>query len=117
MPSVTPERPKRTIKTSGGHEVVLYDYITGREQRTLQEIFLRNVEVNRVTQSDGKPDAALSGFNVAAISEAQDTAFGILIVSLDGSEEAIVDRVLGLPAREYEEVVAVINDITDPKKK
>jgi hypothetical protein len=111
------ERATREIRTKGDHKVVFHDYITGREQRSIQEVFLRKVEISRVSQADGKTDAGVSGFSAAAIAEAQDLAFKLLIVSMDDSNENIVQRVLDLPAEEFDEVVAVINEITEPKKK
>lgn len=111
------ERATREFKTSGGHVLVLNDYITGREQRAIQEVFLKNVEISRLSQADGKTDAGMTGFNAGAISEAQDITFRYLIVSVDGATEDVVSRILDLPATEFDEVVGVVNEITDSKKK
>jgi hypothetical protein len=111
------DRPTRQIKTSGEHTVVLHDYITGREQRQIQEVFLKNVEINRLSQSNGKTDAGMSGFSAATVAEAQDLAFKLIIISMDGNSDDVVKRVLDLPAAEFEEIVAAVNEVTDPKKK
>lgn len=111
------DRPTREFRTSGGHQVVMHDYITGREQRQIQEVFLKNVEINRLSQSEGKTDAGMSGFSASVVAEAQDLAFNLIIVSLDGSDQDVVPRVLDLPATDYEEIVAAVNQVTDPKKK
>jgi hypothetical protein len=110
-------RPTREFKTSGGHVIVQYDYITGREQRAIQEVFLRNVEISRLSQADGKTDAGMTGFSAAVVSEAQDLSFKLLIVSMDGTNDDVVSRILDLPAIEFGEVVAAINEVTETKKK
>src|SRR4051812_22018197 len=102
------ERTTRTITTSGKHVVVMRDYVTGRELRQIQDVFFRGMEIKSATE--------VSGFKASAASEAQDVALGILLVSIDGSQEDVANKVLDLPAPEFEEIMAALNEITEPKK-
>lgn len=110
------DRPIRTITTAGGHKVVLNAYITGREQREIQEVFLRGVDLGKLAQGAGKP-ADVSGFSASSVSEAQDLTLKLLIVSFDDALDNLVNKVLDLPALEFEEVMAAVNEITETKKK
>src|SRR4051812_11402698 len=110
------ERSTQNLTTPNGHEVVLYDYITGREQRQIQEVFLSKMQI--------KAGAEVSGFNASAASEAQDVAISVIVSLLDGKREekaadgtvlTIVDRVLNLPAEDTQAIIEAINEITEPK--
>src|SRR4051812_42848329 len=103
------ERTTRTITTSGKHVVVMHDYVTGREMRQIQDIFFRTMEIKSATD--------ISGFKASSASEAQDMALSILLVSVDDSTDDLVEKVLDLPAPEFEEIIAAVNEITEPKKK
>src|SRR2546430_1301958 len=103
------ERTKKEITTSGGHVVVMRDYITGREMRQVQDVFLKKMEIKSATD--------ISSFNGSVASEAQDVALGIILVSFDGKTEGVVDAVLNLPAHETQEVLDAVNAVTEPKKK
>lgn len=100
------ERPTHELKTGGGHVVVLNDYITGAEHRRIRAHYgaaLRKPEAERdETQIDFEGD---------------NLAFEIAVVSLDGSSENIVSRILDLPLPDFKEIVSEVKELTQGKKK
>lgn len=95
------DRPTREFKTSGGHTLVLNEYITGAENWAIRQIY-----INGQRKDEG-----------ATALQAERKAYEIVIVSVDGKNENIADAVLALPLAEYSEVVAEITPITEGKKK
>lgn len=89
-------RETKEITTTGGHKVILLTYITGREAR---EINASRVEGD------------------TSFSKPTDVAFGIVIKSIDGSSENIVDQVLDLKLQDFTEVSEALAEVMDPKKK
>lgn len=106
------ERPTKEITTSGGHKVVLKEWITGREDRELVSILLRDIEMTQ----RGK-EQEFAGFKVGIAEEAENKAIELVVISVDGKTENIVDAVLDLPSADYDKIKAAINEITKPSKK
>lgn len=99
-----PSRPTREFKTSGGHTLVLNEYITGAENWNIRDIYIR---ARKSEDTDGPTTDRL----------AEGEAFKAVIVSLDNSTEDIVQRVFSLPLPDYQEVVAAVTPIVEGKKK
>jgi hypothetical protein len=97
------DRPEAEFKTSGGHTVVLRDYITGLEHRQIRSIYARAL----------KADADASQVEY----EADNLAIEIVVTSLDGGADNIVSRVLALPLIDFKEVIAQIGERIEGKKK
>lgn len=99
-------RETTTITTPhSNQQVVLNTYLTGREKRQLQNIFLQgnlqfNAESNNVT-----------GINYALVDKEQDLAWQLVIVSIDGSNEDIVNKVLDMRAGDYDFIVTHVNKV------
>ena len=111
MPN-TAQRETQLLETTTGHKVELHTYITGREKRAIESVFYRDVEM---TQTGA--EQTIKGFKGAALEEAQNAAITAVVVSVDGNTSNVLDRVLDLPAVDYQEVIAAINEITEGKKK
>lgn len=108
------ERETKSFTTPKGKTVVMYTYLTGRERRELQNIFLKDVEV-----SIGDAPQ-FNNFKATAVTEAQNFMLSTLIRSLDSNAEDCLNRVLDLPSSEYEFILAEVNKISeawDEKKK
>lgn len=96
-------KPTREFTTSGGHKLVLYEYITGAEYWQIKSIYAR---------------AAAKGADDAETTlQAEKTGFELAIASFDGSSEGIADKVLNLPVAEYREVYEQVLPIIEGKKK
>lgn len=99
------ERDTKTITTPNGTEVVLYTYITGREKRNINSAALgTNVQIS--------PDGSLSGVDGSMLNKRQDAAVSAVVVSVAGSNENVLERVLDLKAEDYDAVIAAVNDTT-----
>lgn len=93
------DRSTTSLKTSGGHTVVMFEYVTGNEAR----------EIKRVSEADGG--------GTEAMDKAQDHALKLIVQDLDGSTEKVVERIGELPLADYSEIVAAATDLLNPKKK
>jgi hypothetical protein len=101
-------RPTTTITTSGGHSVVLLQYIVAADQREITEIYIRAGE---------KKDAQAPA-DKRPMFEAEDKSLEIVIRELDGSKENIVGRIVNeLPTADYDEVINAVKEVISPKKK
>lgn len=98
-----------TFKTSLGAEIVHYTYITKFEEREITEIYLKSMD---------EKNAGIPSTNRAKF-QADDKAFQIVIVSLNGEtdKQKILDGILQMPTVEYNEISEVVGAIVEPKKK
>ena len=96
----------KTIKTSGGHEVVLKSYLTGREMNEVMKFALKGSVINELGKSE------LSGESLVSLEE---KALEFLAVSVDGNAENAFETICNLPASEYAEVAQVVYQIVDIK--
>lgn len=102
-------RETKTIVTpQGNHQVVVKSYITGREKRALQNALLSggtlqfNVETKKI-----------EGITGEIADKEKDTLMAMLIESIDGKTEGILDMVLDMRGADYEFIVNEINKINN----
>ena len=109
------ERETKVIKLNTGKEIKLYTYITGREARDIQGIFLKKMKIG----VDDGGQANVGNMDASAASEAQDKAIELLVIEYDGSNEKVVDRILDLPQEETNEILGLIDGVQNaiPAKK
>lgn len=113
MPTETiPQRPTKEIKTSGGHTIVINQWITGGDARDIRNVFIGEADVSFVGD---KPQ--VSGVKANVQAKAEDRAIQAVVVSVDGMNDDIVNRVLALTATDYDEVIQAVNEVTRPQKK
>jgi len=109
-------RQTKKFKTSDNKEIEIYTYITGGEARIITDIFLEGVSFE--LGEDGKPKT--NQINAGLSSKAQDKLIEILIVSIDGKKENILDEVLGLKKEDFDLIISELDKIQngiDDKKK
>lgn len=104
-------RPTTKIETEHGHEVVLYEYATGREYREIQNKVYESMEVDM--GSTGKPK--IKNMDMTKQQESTDRAIELLVVSVDNDESGVLDKVLDLPQEDYQEVEEKIDELTNKK--
>lgn len=97
------ERPTREFETTGGHKLVLNEYITGAENWQIRQIYARGLR----KESDDSSTSL----------EAEKKGFELAIVSFDGDTKGVADKVLALPLHEYREVFEQVLPIVEGKKK
>src|SRR5687767_1681573 len=93
------DRSTTLLKTTNNHTVVMHDYVTGNEAR----------DIKRVSEQEGGGSDAMD--------KAQDHAIRLVVLTLDGGNERIVERLGELPLVDYSEIVAAVTDLLNPKKK
>lgn len=110
--------PRETISIEtpiGKHQVVLNSYMTGREKRGLNALFLRDVVVQE--------NAKISGVKGSIVEEAENYAFKTMVISINGRKEgdvneadgkafSIIEAILDMHASDYAFIVEKVNDIT-----
>lgn len=104
------ERKLITYKTkSGNHVVELKEYLTGREKRQVKNALWhgKNMQIK-----DGKGES--DPVPMDDIDASTDKTIELMVVSLDGSKENVLDRVLDLPGNDYDEILEKIEEITGP---
>ncbi len=107
------QRETKKITTPSGHTVEFYTYITGREARELQSIFLKHSKFQ--TGEDQK--ARVIDFDPLAVPEAETTALRMLIVSVNDSKDNPVETIENMPSEDYRSVVLALNAITNDAMK
>lgn len=97
-------QPRESIEvtTAGGVKAVLNSYITGGEKRKIAEYYLNAIE---------------GATNAQRVLGAEDLTLSIVMVSLNGSSEEILARLLALPSSDMEEITEKVKEIIEPKKK
>lgn len=100
------ERKTNALKTPLGKEIVLKEYVTARERNSLRSVLLSNMKFD--TEGKELGQAELSG-NTLELSETK--MIEVIVVSYDGSNENIVDRLLDSTPEEYDFAVKAAMEI------
>lgn len=102
------DRETKVIETPvSKQKVEIKTYLTGRERRALTNVFIGKVDFSQ----EGK----VNNIDSTVLDKAQDLAWETVIVSVDGSNENIVDKVLDMRIDDYNFVIAEVNKITSVK--
>ncbi len=91
------------ITTPNGTKVELKEYITGREAREIQNIVLSGMKISENIES----------IDPTVIAQSQDKAIEIVVVSIDGETEGVLDKVLDLPRDDFDFVKEAIDEVTN----
>jgi hypothetical protein len=102
------ERDTQNFITKNGITVVYKTYLTGRELRELQNIFLKDVSI-----SQGESTPTIGNIKADSLVTAQDFLVSTLIVSIDGDTEKLVEKVLNLRAEDTQEIFAKVSEISN----
>ena len=96
----------KIIETSGG-KVVLKTLMTARDMRNI-----RSIMTNQITVDGSDLDNPKYQISGAVMDQMQDKALEILVLEFNDSKEDILNRMLNLPADEYNKVLEEINLVT-----
>ena len=102
------ERETQKITTPTGAVVEFYSYITGKEARQLQSIFLKHSKF----QASDADKASIVDFDPLAVPEAEMEALKIVIVSVNDSKDNPASQVENMRQEDYRVVVKAINEVT-----
>ena len=100
------------ITPKGGNKVVLKEFITGRDSRTLRGALIKAAKID----PDGR---GVSSIDPVAMDNSDDEKIKAAIVSVDDKTDNIVDAILDMPVEDYDFVMAAVDALTGglPKKK
>jgi transglutaminase/protease-like cytokinesis protein 3 len=97
-----------------GHKVVLRSWITGRESQKIDGAMFKGVG----TTSDGKK--LTPKLSESMLSDQENASIEVVVVSVDGKENDVVNSVLNMRAKDYSFVTAEVQKVVDgdvPEKK
>jgi len=90
-----------------GHVVVLRSWITGRESQKIDGAMFKGVG----TTQDGK--RLTPKLSESMLSDQENASIEVVVVSVDGKENDIVNTVLNMRAKDYSFVVAEVAKVVD----
>ncbi len=91
------------------HIVELKDYITGRDSLKLKSVYLENAQVKVGDQAT----IDMNKVNMAQLTEkAEKMAIEMVVISVDGKKEDVVNKILDMNVKDYDYVINEINKIT-----
>lgn len=97
-----------TVKTpSEKHTIVHRSYLTGADRRAHRRLLIKLSEENKARTVEG-------------MEEAEDAAIKSVIISVDDSNEGIIEALMKMEARDYDFVIDIVEKVTagiDDKKK
>jgi len=120
-------RPTKEITLGQSKAVVtLYEYITGRDKRAIEAVYLEAAEITSKRKTGGEGEVEIGGVKGSASHLMTNAAFKAVIKSVkpatEGAEEItdpkkVLDFILDeIPEADYDQVATAVNEITDPKK-
>ncbi len=105
------EENTKTLETPGGHTIVLVGEMTGRIYRELKGMWFKDV----IIEGGGpeNPDnTKISGMKGTIMEEVESKAIELMVLSVDGSDEKVQEKLLDLPYVDYNSVIEKINELT-----
>lgn len=90
-------------------KIVLRGYITGRIKQEIEAIFL-----NSTSMVAGQEDTPEMTFNGGVALQATNKAIELIVLSVDGSSDNVLDLVLDLPEQDFEFIKGEVNKIQRP---
>jgi len=112
MHTIDSTRAKTAKTTSAGTAYEVVSYITALDQRYIEEPVFESMEMK--PKSNG--DQEMSSLKGSVIHKVQDRRFEVALVSLNGSSENILERLLNLPLPDFTEIKEVVAEVTGEKK-
>jgi hypothetical protein len=115
------DRPVKEVTIKDGLKIVLYEYLTGRDRRQIEGVYMGQSTVSRKTDQDKKTTVEIGGVSGTVGSMMQDKTIELIVKEIHSGEEIITDRkavldfILDLPENEYDDVMVAIEELTTKK--
>ncbi len=100
----------KDFETRGGHKVVLKEFVTARDMRTLKDMYMA---VAKFDQKGGE----VFDVDVDKANEIENKTLELVVISLDGATEGIMEKLLDLPASDYTEIFDQVQSVAGFDKK
>ncbi len=105
-------RPTQEIITPvGKNKILIKEWMTGREQEYIQEPIINAVSFRQ----NERGTADMTDFKTSAISESTHRTVEMMVVSIDGKPENILNTALDMHKDDYEFIIAEIEKIIKKK--
>lgn len=88
-----------------GAKVVLRGYITGRIKQEIQGVLLSSTQVT---------DEGKTTFDGAVALAATNKALELIVLSVNGKSEGVLDMILDLPEQDFDFVKGEVDKVQDP---
>ena len=104
------ERENIKVTTpTGKQEIVLKAWLTGKERREIRSVLLDEVKFGQSDDGEATPEYNIQG---SVLNLAQDKAFEVVVISVDGNTEKLVETILNMRDTDTEFIVKEIDKIT-----
>lgn len=107
----TKNRPTVEITTQGGHTIVTKSYATGREANIIKSVYIESIKASVVGNV-----AKIDSVDLQAEERAINKMIELMVVSVDGVSDDILNQVLDLPQQDYNMIVEKLDELTGKKK-
>lgn len=94
---------------SGNHVLVLKEYLTGREKRAVKNALWAG-KTMQIKDGKGESDA----IPMDQMDASTDKTIELMVISIDGDDKKILDRVLEFRDRDYDDLIDKIEELTGP---
>lgn len=103
------ERATVQFKTKSGVAFELREYLTGREKRHVKNAMWQGKNM-KVKDGKGESDP----IPMTDIDASTDKTIELMVVSVNGKKEKVLELVLDLPSNDYDELLEKIEELTGP---
>ena len=100
----------REHTTAGGVKVVLKEFVTARDMRALKGMYMEMANFDQKGTPTFKVDPK-------KVDEIEDKTIELVVISVNGATEGIVEKLMELPATDYNEIYALVQEVTGMDKK
>lgn len=101
------DRETREFTTPSGKKVVVKTYLTGRESNSVKEGMFKHMKLD----VSGAGEPVVSEIPGTLVIEQERTLLSLIVVSLDGKTDGLVEAILDLRNEDYQAIVAEVNKI------
>jgi len=108
-------RPTQIIETPvDKHKVEIKTYVSGGEMEQIQGVWLGSMEMEI---KPGEQTPKMPKIKGSLISQANHKTIEVLVVSIDGKKEDILQGILDMQHKDYQFVIDELNKMTATEKK
>lgn len=101
------ERETKTVSLPSGTQVVLKTYLTARENMAIDKVLMQGAKVRTVAGN-----AVIEDMDISAVQESEKESIKQLVVSVNGSAENNLERILDFSLDDYNALIAEINTVS-----
>ena len=112
MYQIDSTRPTVEKVTTSGLKFTVVEYITAKDLRYIEEPLYSAMEMKPSVTGEQQ----MNSFKGTIVTDMQDRRFEVSVVSVDGQNDSILERVLGLKLQDFNDIKDVVSEVTGEKK-